>query len=371
MILAASGISAGVILLLVVLHNVLPDSREIPDTEPGNVIETDMNTVSAPEQSEEATSDTSQENIVISTPLVVRDLPVSCAPNGILDLGDGNILVTDIFNKNIWNVSSSAISVFAGADTVKGLYGEPLGGYKDKTNSESLFREPWDVVPFMDGYAVSDASNHVVRLIHSGNIVTVSKAGDSISDSLSDTVRHAADTSSDVLNYRFARPTGLAADPEGNLYVSDTDNGTVDRITPEGEITSIAKGLSSPAGLLWHNGDLYIAESGGNRILKMDNGKPAVIAGSGEEGFSDGDAKKATFSSPQGLIADKNGDIYVSDTANGAIRKINGGKVSTIVAVNAEALETWPVSPIGMAIVDGRLYICDSFSRKVYVIELT
>ena len=88
-----------------------------------------------------------------------------CAPSGITSMPDGSFLVTDTYNKVVWRVEGRTSTVYGGVATVGDLYGQPIGGYNDSALNDSYFKEPWAVAPFLDGYAVSDAANNVVRFI--------------------------------------------------------------------------------------------------------------------------------------------------------------------------------------------------------------
>jgi len=130
---------------------------------------------------------------------------------------------------------------------------------------------------------------------------------------------------------RFFQPIGIAIDKDGNLYIADTGNNKIRKITPGGVVTT--------------------------------------IAGTGAQGKTNGAAAQATFSAPQGLAVDANGNVYVADTFNSIIRKITpqgvvttlagGGNVST--PTNGTGTSASFYNPIGIAI-DGNnnLYVADS-----------
>jgi len=172
------------------------------------------------------------------------------------------------------------------------------------------------------------------------------------------------------LGVAFNHPTGLAADGEGNLYVSDTFSGTVRKITPKGGVSTVVKDLSEPTGLCWKDGALYIAETGANRIVKLQDGKVVIVAGSGEATLTDGKTEQAAFSGPQGVAIGDDGNIYVADTGNGAIRKIKDGQVTTLAARDMAQANFGLTAPVGLLVQGDRLYICDSFARKVFVYQL-
>lgn len=123
--------------------------------------------------------------------------------------------------------------------------------------------------------------------------------------------------------------------------------------------------FNRPTGLCWKNGSLYICESGANRILRAENGSVTVVAGSGGEALADGSAEQAQFHDPQGVTVADDGIIYVSDTGNNAVRKIQNGVVSTIAVCDQNAMDPSTVAPVGLMVKGDRLYVCDNFSRAV------
>jgi len=288
---------------------------------------------------------------------VFSAMDVMCSPSGIAADRDGSLLVTDVYHKQIWRVLRRASENYAGGATVEDLYGRPLGGYNDAGLGDSYFKEPWAIAPFLDGWAVTDTANNVVRLIQSDGVQTLNgTTGEKLK--VTD------------LGVVFDHPTGLAADGKGNLYVSDTFNGAVRKVTPEGGVSTVVKDLSEPTGLCWKDGALYIAETGANRIIMVADGKLSLLAGSGTAALTDGAAKRAAFSAPQGVAVGDDGSVYVADTGNGAVRRIKDGTVSTLIFRDLKQEEGGLTSPIGLLVQDGRLYICDTFARKVFVYQL-
>lgn len=137
---------------------------------------------------------------------------------------------------------------------------------------------------------------------------------------------------------RFNGPRGLALDGAGNVIVADTGNHMIRRITPDGVVTTVAGGATAgfldgagssarfngPSGVACDsNGNLYVADSGNNRIRMIDPaGNVTTLAGSGTAGATDGTGTGAMFDLPWGVAIDATGDILVSDFNNNAIRKI-------------------------------------------------
>ena len=281
-----------------------------------------------------------------------RTVELGFTTSGIAVMPDGSLLLTDTFSRVVRRVQNGEVSLYAGSVTAADINGRPVGGYTDGAAGSSAFQYPWAIVPFLGGYAVSDAENNVLRLIQNGQVQTLNPSG------MEDGVR-------------FAYPTGLASAEDGFLYVSDTHNGAIRRISAKGELTTVADGLKDPMGLCWAGGSLYVAETGANRILRLKDGKLTVVAGSGEEGFQDGPAEDADFSAPQCVAVAEDGTVYVSDTANSAVRRIRGGQVDTILTRDlADPESGHPVSPAGLALVGGRLYVCDSFTGTLLVLRV-
>ena len=178
----------------------------------------------------------------------------------------------------------------------------------------------------------------------------------------------------DTSNLEFHSPIGIAVDSEVNLYVADTGNNRIQKIHPDGNITSIGKygsvlgQFSSPRGVAVDNkGNLYVADSGNNRIQKFDaSGKFKVIG------------KKDQFSSPSGVAVDSEDNLYVADTGNNRIQKIHpDGNVSIIGSFNlSEKIGSSNFgprefsSPIGVTVDNkGNLYVADTDNNRIQIFD--
>src|SRR5207244_6397224 len=146
-------------------------------------------------------------------------------------------------------------------------------------------------------------------------------------------------------------PVGLAIDAAGSLYIADRNNGRVRKVTPSGIISTLAGGgkdpvsegapatavaLGSPAGVAVDRaGNLFIADRGLNRILKMSpSGVISLVAGTGKGGFS-GDGGLATAAEispfPGRLALDSGGNLYWGEGINHRVRKVSAdGTISTV-----------------------------------------
>ena len=296
--------------------------------------------------------------LIPGTCSVVSALDALCRPVGISASSQRGFLVTDAYRKVVWQVERGQSAVYAGAFTPADAWGEPVGGYNDSTLANSTFLSPWAIVPFLNGYAVSDEANGAVRLITGDGVQTLNG-------------RTEEDIPTGEMGVIFQRPTGLASDREGNLYISDTAAGAVRKITPEGSVTTVASGLAEPMGLCWLDGALYIAETGADRILRVLPDGTSSAVGTGDAGLVDGPAAEACFSGPQGLAAGQDGTLYIADTANSAVRRLKDGQVTTLLSRDIAQTNTFfPVSPQGMMVQGRRLLVCDRFSCKVAAIAL-
>lgn len=278
---------------------------------------------------------------------------------------DGALLVTDTFNKVVWQVEDGNVSCFAGQISVPGLDGEPIGKYEDGTRSTALFMEPWAIVPFLNGWAVSDAAANVIRYVDQNSVRTAAGSG------------KAGNNNGVGARVSFDRPTGLAVDDRGALYIADTGNGFIRKMDTRGKVTTFLTGLTEPTGLCWANGALYVAETGRSRILRVVNGKREVLAGDSvwlgdsefEGGYVDGPAEKARFDHPQGVAVGSDGAVYIADTGNHAVRRLADGRVTTI-ASGRETPQA-PVQPRGMLVQGDTLVVTDVFAQTLLTLSTT
>lgn len=287
------------------------------------------------------------------------------ALSGIVADGDG-VLVSDVYNKVLWRIEDGEVEQAVGQINFPDVTGEPKGRYEDGTLGSALFMEPWAVTPFLDGYAVSDTEAHVVRYFDDRGVYTAAGSG------------KAGNKDGSGTGAAFNTPTGLATGDQGEVYIADTGNGSIRVMAKNGAVTTLVKDLVDPTGLCWANGALYIAETGRNRICKIQNNKMTVVAGlSGsaveagvyEGGYVDGPVAKAEFDHPQGVAVDQNGVIYVADTGNSAVRKISGGRVTTLAA--ARETPGAPVQPRGILAQGNTLLVTDLFAQTVLKLDIT
>lgn len=239
-------------------------------------------------------------------------------------------------------------------------------GFANGAASDARFSFPHTVVRDSAGNLFV-TENHAIRKITAGGVVSTF-AGDPLTPGSQDGQGAGA---------RFSTPIGLAIDSAGNLYVGDSDNFTIRKVTPAGVVSTIAGfagesalvdgfgtdarfnfmgGLAVDAG-----GNVYVADAYNHAIRKIDpSGLVRTIAGSFESGFVDGVAEDALFDFPIDVALDGNGTLYIADFGNGAIRRLASDLVST-VSNSLFTPQTVAVAP------NGRLYTSDS--GVIYRIE--
>lgn len=188
----------------------------------------------------------------------------------------------------------------------------------------------------------------------------------------------------------FKTPSSVATDAAGNIYVLEFIGAVVRKITPAGDVTTLAgsgtagfadgTGTAASFGQAYGiatdaAGNIYVADSSNNRIRKITpGGVVTTLAGSGQAGAADGAGNSASFHQPSGLTVDSDGIIYVADTGNSLLRKITpAGVVSTIAgqpgvlgAQNGIGTAATFKQPYGVTVdAAGNLYVADTFNNLI------
>jgi len=139
----------------------------------------------------------------------------------------------------------------------------------------------------------------------------------------------------------FRNPKGLAVDGAGNVYVADSNNARIRKITPSGSVTTIASGTYWSAVAVDSAGNVYASGAMGQHYIHKVTpaGQLSVFAGSGIAGNADGQGAAAQFDYPGGITVDSSGNVYVADgssSGNCAIRRISpDGNVTTVTGTNS------------------------------------
>nr|WP_227805415.1 hypothetical protein [Algibacter lectus] len=189
----------------------------------------------------------------------------------------------------------------------------------------------------------------------------------------------------------FNRPTGMATDAAGNIYVTEYGNHTVRKITPAGLVSTLVGGFNGFADgtgtdaklfrptdiIMGVDGFLYVADSWNNRIRKVSLAGVVTTFAGGSSGFVDGMGTAAKFNKPSGLTTDADGNIYVADLENQSIRKITTAGVVSTLAGGTEGYNNGTGSSAQFkdprAIVlsnNNELMVTDQFGRTVRKVTL-
>jgi len=246
------------------------------------------------------------------------------APFGVAVDAAGTVFVADTANNTIRHITAAGV-----VTTLAGVAGQ--AGATDGSGDQARFRNPWSLT--VDGQGnvfVADMSNNTIRKITPAGVVSTLAGRAGVSG-------HADGPASQA---RFNSPFGVAVDPAGDVYVSDSGNHAIRMISPEGMVSTVA-GLpgypgntdgTGDAARFWNpqgltvdaDGTVFVADTGNQTIRKITlDGDVTTLAGlAGTSGTNDASGSAARFNSPAGITVDAADHIYVADTGNHTIRKL-------------------------------------------------
>lgn len=266
-------------------------------------------------------------------------------------------------------------------------------GYKGGAALEAALNRPNGITVAKDGTIYfSDDNNHCVRKVTSdGRVVLVAGSP-----------RTAGFEEGNAEEALFNSPHGLVLDPAGNLYVCDYGNHAIRKVTPSGQVITIAGGNGPgfedgpakqarffyPIAIVRDSrGNLWVLESGNHALRKLTpQGKVVTVAGNGSFGYKDGVGRETAFNSPVGLAIDKQDNLYIVDAGNRAIRRVTPeGHVSTLVDLRFRG---WTIrgsltGGLSFATIgggqgggvtvdpDGNLYIADGGMHCIYQVNVS
>ena len=297
------------------------------------------------------------------------------APKAVAVDSSGTVYVADWGNVRIRKITpAGAVTTLAGSSTA---------GFADGTGSAAQFNSLYGITVDTAGTVyVADGYNHRIRKITPAGVVTT-LAGSS-TPGFADGTGGAA---------QFNAPFGVSVDASGTVYVADTSNHRIRKITPAGVVTTLAgfgtlgfadgtgsaAQFNSPFGVsVDASGTVYVADTNNNRIRKITPaGVVTTLAGSGTPGFADGTGSAAQFYAPNGITVDTAGTVYVADSYNHSIRKITpAGVVTTLTgsAIPGFADGTGSAAqfryPRGITVdTAGTVYVADSSNYRIRKIQ--
>lgn len=298
--------------------------------------------------------------------VVVDTLPSFYSPAGVAVDAAGNIYVADYGNNLIRKITPGRL--------VSTLAGSGNQGQMNASGLLASFNQPTGIAVDAAGNVyVGDAGNNRIRLVTTAGVVTTLAGSDSTGY-----------TDGPGATAAFFHPEGVSVDASGNVYVADSGNGLIRKVTPNGTVSTFAGNgigntpaniFSDPTGVATDaSGNVYVANFIDNNILKVSAaGDVSTFAGTGATGAGNGAGSTATFSFPNSVAIDAANNLYVADGVNNLIRKITpDGTVSTLAgsgiagAADSTGTKASFDGPAGLAVdATGNVYVADSNNNLV------
>jgi len=297
-------------------------------------------------------------------------------PSGVAVDANGNLYVADTDNSEIRKITAAGV--------VTTLAGSPANpGGANGTGAAAQFSLPYGVAVDGSGNVyVADSGNNTIRKITPAGVVTTLAGLAGIAGVVNGTGSAA----------RFNFPQGVAVDAAGNVYVADSENGTIRKITAAGVVTTLAgtagdMGSANGTGAIARfnlpqgvavdaGGNVYVADTGNVTIRKITAaGVVTTLAGTaGVTGGGDGTGAAALFNSPEGVAVDAGGNVFVADSLDNVIRMISSTGVVTTIAgtvgatgvVNGKGAAALFNDPGGVAVdTNGNVYVADTVNDTI------
>ena len=305
------------------------------------------------------------------------------SPSGVAVDSSNNVYVTDTARDTIYMITPGGVlTTLAGAVYPHyTIQNRVVGDGRDGTGTDARFLQPTGLATDSAGNVyVADSGNHTIRKIAPGGVVTT----------LAGTAGQFGSTDGTGSTARFSYPNTVTTDGAGNVYVSDA-SATIRKVTPGGVVTTLAgtfgqvgsvDGIGAVARFFRPRvaadsaGNIFVADTDNGLIRRVTpDGIVNTLAGTaGLEGWTDGIGAAARFSSPTAIAVDSMGNVFVGDSGNFTIRKIAAGAVVTTFAGMAGGFGTLDGTgaearfhfPQGLTLDRmGNLYVADFYNHSI------
>ncbi len=307
-----------------------------------------------------------------------------------IDFIEDKMLITDSNSNQLRVAYDNKIETVAGIQEVYDFSGLPIGGYVDGDATKAVLNKPNKSLVYDNNTIIfTEEGSNAIRGydIEKDKVFTI--AGD-----IESGYKNGSNTSA-----LFNKPTGLARDSKGNIYVADTLNNVIRKIDVNKNVTLYAGSPESygnvvgelseakfnePTDLFIVDDVLYICDSGNNTIKKIENNNVEVVGGidtyinnetqTQVGGDRDGSVEVAQFNYPTGVFV-LDDVVYVADSENNKIKTIKDGVVTTIAGSGeygnqlGNALQATFDYPCAILVEDGKCYVADKNNHTIKVIS--
>jgi|GEM_PF-1175564 len=283
--------------------------------------------------------------------------------------GSGNLYIADSGNHRVRKVDTRGLMTTIAGNGYPGYSGDGASAL-----AASLHNPSGLAVDAAGNVFIADTDNHRIRKVDTRGIISTIAGNGSPGYS---------GDSGDALSTTLHFPRGLALDASGSLFVADSSNQRVVKLQSDGIFSTTIVNLYFPQGVAVHpSGDIYITDSSNNRIIKIDTaGVMTPVAGKGKSAYSGdgGPATAAALMVPQAIAFGAGGELYIADTWNHVIRKVDSSGLINTVAGSEKALDLGDGgaavsarlrSPSGLAMdSSGNIYVADTFNHRIRKID--
>jgi sugar lactone lactonase YvrE len=245
------------------------------------------------------------------------------------------------------------------------LAGDGHVGRQDGPAAQARFADPYGLALDTHGrlYVADAGDNNLIRVVQpDGSVGTLAGGSEGFADGTGSAAR-------------FNTPSGLALDAAGNLYVADTGNHAIRKVSPDGQVSTLAGTgtpgyRDGPGAQAQFNGPIGVAVDAAGRVLVADtyndriraiaaDGQVSTLAGGALPGDADGPADQARFDTPCALAVDAQGQVWIADTRNDALRRLDPqGNVTTVARPDVHDDQALLRRPVSLALrPDGTLLV--------------